>query len=230
MLRYGNISEFDPQTGYARVAFIDDGIVSDWLQIIVKNSLGNKYFHAFEINEQVACLMDENLEDGVILGSIYSDVTPPESGNSNVVKVNFSDGSMIEYNRQSHEYNLDIKGKININATSDIKIESDSVVNVSALTANITSTTLTKIESPTIQLNGSVAVSGAITLTGTISSPGGAPISGNLKATGDIESGGNISTSGEISGGVVKDGSVTLGNHTHSGVTTGSGTTGPPTP
>jgi phage baseplate assembly protein V len=262
MLRFGNISEFNPQTGYARVTFIDDGIVSDWLQVLVKNSLENKYFHALDVNEQVACLMDDNLEDGVILGAIYSDKITPNNGNKDVVKVNFSDGSFVEYNRESHEYNINIKGKININAESDIKIISDSKVNIegstevniNAVNANITATTIAKIQAPAIQLNGAVAVTGAITVSGTLTAPSGQPIQGDLRATGNVESGGNmlvggnidvtseanisgninaqsnITTPGEISGGIVKDGTIILGTHVHAGVQTGSGTTAPPTP
>jgi len=213
MLRFGKISDIDPDKCYARVRFTDDEIVSDWLQIVVLGAISNQFFHIFDINEQVACLMDENSEDGVIIGAVFNDKTTPSNGGKDVVRVSFSDDSFIEYNRSSHEYTIDIKGKINISAESEINITSESEVKINALNATITATTLAKIEAPAIQLNGAVAVSGGLTVGGTITAPGGGPISGDIEVTGDV-----------------KAGTVSLKTHIHPGVQTGSGSTGPPTP
>jgi len=100
------------------------------------------------------------------------------------------DNSVIEYNRNSHEYKLDIKGKINIIADTEINITSTAgEVKVNALNATVTATTLAKIQAPVIQLTGAVAISGALTVGGTITAPGGGAISGDLKATGDVLAG-----------------------------------------
>lgn len=139
MLRFGNISEIDPGKCYARVKFMDDEIVSDWLQICVLGALNTKFFHIFDINEQVACLMDENSEDGVIIGAVYSDGVNPDSGDKDEFKIKFPDNSVIKYNRELHVFTLDIKGTINI--------VSDSEVNVT---------------SPITNINGNLNVSGTI--------------------------------------------------------------------
>lgn len=213
MLRIGLISEIDAARCYARVKFLDNGIVSDWLQVVVMGAISNKFFHIFDINEQVACLMDENDEEGVILGALFNDKTSPGDGNKDVVKVNFSDDSFIEYNRSAHEYNIDIKGKINIAAQSDVKITSDTLIDVEALNATVKATVLAKVEAPAIELNGAVTINGNLALGGSVSGISGAPISGNIEATGDV-----------------KAGTVSLKTHVHAGVTTGSGSTAIPTP
>lgn len=200
MLRFGNITEVDPAKGYARVTFTDDGIVSDWLQFLVIGAIKDNFSHTFSINEQVACLMDERSEEGVILGAIFNDKTPPNNAGDGIFRVKFEDDSVIEYNRNSHEYTLDIKGKINIS--------SDSEININAVNANITASTEAKIQAPVIKLIGAVAVTGAMTVSGTITAPGGGPISGNLEVQGDV-----------------KAGTVSLKNHVH---TLGGGTTSPP--
>ena len=239
MLRFGNITEVDPAKGYARVTFTDDGIVSDWLQICVMGAISDKYTHTFEVKEQVACLMDENSEEGVILGALFNNAVNPSGGAKGVLRVKFSDNSVIEYNRNTHEYNLDIKGKINISAESDINIEAVNVnVNASGnvdLTAtgnaNVTASAIAKIEAPMIQLNGivttsgAVAVGGAITIAGSVSAPGGAPISGNIEVTGTLKASGNIETPSDV-----KAGTISLKNHVHAGVQTGFGSTAVPTP
>ena len=202
MLRFGNITEVDPANGYARVTFTDDGIVSDWLQIIVKSALLDKDEFTFEINEQVACIMDENSEEGVILGATFNDKTKPSGGGTGIFRVKFDDDSVIEYNRNSHEYNLNIKGKVNITAESE--------ANINATNANIVATAEARIQAPVIKLIGAVAVTGAITVSGTLTAPGGAAISGDLKATGDVQAG-----------------TVSLKTHRHTTTTNGNPTSTP---
>lgn len=202
MLRFGNITEVDPSKGYARVTFTDDGIVSDWLQFLILGAIKDNFSHTFSINEQVACLMDENSEEGVILGALFNDKTPPISGGDGIFRVKFEDDSVIEYNRNSHEYKLDVKGKINITAQSE--------VNVNAVNANVTASAETKIQAPVIKLIGAVAVTGAITVSGTITAPGGGAISGDLKATGDVQAG-----------------TVSLSSHRHTTTTNGNPTSTP---
>lgn len=217
MLRFGQISEIDVSKCYARVKFFDDGIVSAPLQIVVMGALSTKFFHIFDINEQVACLMDENSEDGVILGAVFSDGVNPDGGNKDVVRVKFPDGSSIEYNRDSHEYNIDVKGKINIEAET---------VNVTASNVNIESAT---------QITGATEIVGNVTVTGNITASGTVTASTaistpSLSGPGVTMSGGNLEATGSITGAEVIAGTVNLETHVHGGVTTGSGSTAPPTP
>jgi len=198
MLRFGHITEIDVAKGYARVTFIDDGIVSAWLQVITIGSLKNKFFHTFDINEPVAALMDEDSVEGVILGAVFNDSTPPDGGNKDVVRVKYPDNSYVEYNRETHEYTLDIKGKINITSTIEVSITA-----------------------PVISVAGNLAVSGSISAAGgglSVDDSGNAEISGNLTIAGSIE------------GDSVAAGGIDLATHTHTGVQTGGGTSGPPTP
>ena len=204
MLRFGNITEVDPQKGYARVTFTDDGIVSDWLQFVVLGAIKDSFSHTFSINEQVACLMDENSEQGVILGAIFNDKTSPKGAGNGIYRVQFEDGTEIQYDKNSKEYDLDVKGKINIKSSSEVNIE--------AVNVNVKATAIAKIESPAIQLNGAVSVSGALTIGGTVSGPSGAPINGNIEVTGDM-----------------KAGTVSLKTHVHTSTTNGNPTS-PPLP
>jgi len=211
MLRFGNITEVYPAKGYARVTFTDDGVVSDWLQFLTMGAIKDNFSHTFSVNEQVACLMDENSEEGVILGALFNDKTPPNNGGDGVFRVKFDDDSVVEYDRNSHEYTLDIKGKINISADTEININSTAgEVKVNALNATVTATALAKIQAPAIQLTGAVAISGALTVGGTITSPGGGAISGDLKATGDVQAG-----------------AVSLKTHRHTSTTNGNPTSTP---
>lgn len=101
-LKFGVISSTDPTTGRVRVSFDENGIVSQPLPILVAGT-GNKYFHSFNVNEQVACLMDEHLENGVVLGAIYTNSVTPGTVSDDVARVQFSDNTIVEYNRATQQ-------------------------------------------------------------------------------------------------------------------------------
>jgi phage baseplate assembly protein V len=166
MIRYGLVSQFSPSTMKAKVKFGDDDIVTDWLPIIKQRTSGDQSFDCLVINEQVACIMDENLETGVILGAIYSTAdTPPEEAGEKIWGRKFEDGTILKYDQSSHKLTVKLVG-------SGAKME----------------------------------------------------IEGDVEVTGKITASGNI----ETSTGDVKAGTVALKLHTHTGVTTGGGSSGPP--
>ena len=98
MIYFGTICDVDHAKGLVRVEFKADGITSAWLPIVVPGSLENKYFHPFAIKELVACSMDERLENGVVLGAVYSSKNQPDGSSADVVRVKFKDDSEMEYN------------------------------------------------------------------------------------------------------------------------------------
>ena len=108
MLKFGNICDIDAAKGLARVEFDDDGITSAWLPVVTLGSSANKYSHAFDVNEHVACLMDENAENGVIIGAIYSKAAQPDGGNKDKVRVKFSDGAEMQYDRAASKLTVKV--------------------------------------------------------------------------------------------------------------------------
>lgn len=91
-------------TGFLRVTFPDyQNMESWWLNLVVRKSQSAKDWWMPEVGELVACLMDENLEDGVVLGALYStaDKPPSEATAQNFVRT-FEDASVIEYDPVTH--------------------------------------------------------------------------------------------------------------------------------
>jgi hypothetical protein len=97
--------------------------------------------------------------------------------------------------------------------SSGIKILSPVLVTVQGENVAVTATATVTVTAPEIVLDGDVTIGGTVTQTG----GGAGTFSGSLAVT------------GVLTGGTVKQGTVELGTHTHSGVTTGGGDTGPPT-
>jgi len=255
--KFGIVSEV--KKGFARVEFTEDEIVSNWLPVCVKRSLTDKESWPFEVQEHVFCMMDENCEYGIILGSLYSEADEPDpnEGPGKFRKL-FEDGSFIEYNKNTHILTANIQGKIKAIATDDIEITSDADIKATAggninaeatgdITAdavNIEATGSAKISAiaPVIEATAATSatvIAPAIALTGVVTITGATTIVGALVASsigttggGAITAAGNLVATGNIStvSGDVIAGTIGLKTHKHLGVTVGSGTSGLPTP
>ena len=92
MLRFGIVSQIDPINVQARVSFEDDESTSFWLPVLQTKTLKDKFYAMPDIGEQVACLMDENSEDGV-------DVSTTQSEKQ--LSVNLEDGSYINADKEN---------------------------------------------------------------------------------------------------------------------------------
>ena len=101
MLRFGIVSQIDPIKVQARVSFEDDESTSFWLPIIQTKTLKDKFYAMPDIGEQVACLMEENSEDGVILGANYSTEDVSTTQSEKQLSVNLEDGSYINADKEN---------------------------------------------------------------------------------------------------------------------------------
>ncbi len=119
MLKFGIVTNIDEKQANARVQFQDsDGIPSFWLPVLQAKTYKDKFYILPDIGEHVACLMDENLEDGVILGAIYSEQDACPVVSKDKFKIKFNDSTEIEYDRVEHILNIicptiNIQGIIN---------------------------------------------------------------------------------------------------------------------
>jgi len=175
MIRYGKVSSVNPATVSARVAFADkSGVVSHDLPIIVPGSLKNKHYHIPDIGEDVVCLFLPNgIQRGFVLGSFYNVNNTPPVDSEDKEHVTFSDGTVVEYDRNSHTFMMDIQGTANI---------------TTAGSTNITAT-------------GGVSVTGNVNVTGNVTVTGALEVSEGITATGDMTTNGGITASSDITAG-----------------------------
>lgn len=129
MIQFGIISEMDSSKGSARVQLLEDESVTGFLQIIYNKTSSDKFFHSLDVGDQVACVVDENREYGVIMGSVYSDGDETDdSFEDGVFKVLFSDGSFIVYDKNTGEYTLDTIANVNVVSGGDVNVDADGQV------------------------------------------------------------------------------------------------------
>lgn len=225
MIRFGQVTEVQADKGLCRVNFKDDDIVSFLLPVLQSYTLENKASRVFDINEYVACLMDEDCENGVVLGAVYNTGNSPTGATSDKLRVLFKDGALFEYDRATHELKVTGLEKITIVATGAIDVQCQTAslkaatsVSVECLTAEVKAATSVKIDTPLTEVTGLLKAAAIQTAPGG-SFGGGLAIQGDVTVTGTIDADGQITSGG-----------IGLTSHKHGGVQTGGGTSGVPVP
>lgn len=109
-LRIGRVSSLEPAACRVRVAFdAEDGVLSFWLPVLQRRTLGDRSYWMPEVDEQVACLLDDNAEDGYVLGGLYSQVDPPPVTSADRAHIAMKDGAVVEYDRAAHRLTVDLR-------------------------------------------------------------------------------------------------------------------------
>ena len=118
IVRRGIISTVYPARHSARVTFADnDAVVSAEMPVITPYASKNNLYALPDVGEQVIVLQEENDAqegDGVIIGSIYSDVNKPKINSQDKFRIDFDGGSFIEFDRKSGNLEIVCKGDIKI--------------------------------------------------------------------------------------------------------------------
>ena len=132
MLRFGIVSQINPVLAQARVSFEDDESTSFWLPVLQTKTLKDKFYSMPDIGEQVACLMDENSEDGVILGAIYSTEDVPVVTSEKQLSLNLENNSLINIDKETNSLNITFE---NINLNGNIN-HTGKLINIDGIKSN----------------------------------------------------------------------------------------------
>nr|VFK45755.1 MAG: phage baseplate assembly protein V [Candidatus Kentron sp. TC] len=170
--KIGFVSQVKP--GFARVHLPDLGIDTYWLPVLQQKTHRDKAYWMPDAGDQVSCLLDPHLNEGVILGALYSDVDAPPVASLDKAHMAFADGGHVEYDRETGVLTVNAMGPVNITAAGAATIHAPNVT----LDANKTTCT------------GEMLVKGLITYEGGMTGVGGvdhtAVIDGDLHVTGAI--------------------------------------------
>lgn len=135
MMRFGTVSEVDTAKGLVRVTFAEDDIVSYWLSVSVPSTKDDSFCSMPDIGEHVYCVMDENAENGVVGGAVFSADHLPALDTRGI---QFKDGTVIKYDRESHKLTVSIADTLieADNTTITTKVGSAAQVSINATTVN----------------------------------------------------------------------------------------------
>ena len=113
-----------PERHAVRVVFPDkDNLTSAELPVLGSFCAGNSSFALPDIGESVLVLNSTNDDvsgSGFVIGSRYNDKNPPKVNSIDKTRMDFKDGSFIEFDRSSGILNIDAKGSVKISASVSI--------------------------------------------------------------------------------------------------------------
>jgi phage baseplate assembly protein V len=203
LIRVGKVTSRDAGSYTVRVTFAErDNMVSYNLQVLADKTHRDKHAHLPDIGEHVLCLfMPVGAEAGFVLGAVYSssDDTPTSSGD--VDHVTYSDGTMIEYDREASRLTVDCVGEIVVNNANAITITSGGNVSLTCPQLDV--------DCPQTTFTGAVAVQGGMSVTG--GSGAQATITGDVRVAGKLTGDGDITAGG-----------VSVRTHNHKGEVPGN--------
>ncbi len=132
MIKIGKISSINPKTCTAKVIFEDEqNIVTKDLPIMVPFTLADKAYYMPKVNERVLCVFTNNSRSqGFILGSFYAQNREPTIQDSNVVYIQFEDGTSIKYDKNTKALDIDCVGEVTISAKEKITFKAPEFENI----------------------------------------------------------------------------------------------------
>ena len=179
---YGTVSAVDEATMRVRVRLPEiDNLRTWWLPVIGRKTLKDKDYWLPDEGEQVVVLLDENGEDGVVLGAVFSDVDEVPVVSRDKWHRRFADGATLEYDRATHE--LTVKGvtRVIIEASASIVLQAGTQVT---------------LDTPQTTCTGHLLVAGGLAVQGQGAGNATAVINGHALVNGDIDGTGTIMDAG----------------------------------
>lgn len=157
MLRVGQVSSVNPANGSCRVAFDDlGGKVSQELQVVQRNTDGAKNFSLPEIGQHVLCaFLPNGTQEGFVLGSNYTASNLPEEGKPGLYRTEYSDGTVIEYDRNTHTATVRTQYHVVVVA-GDVKVTAQDIQIIG-----------------NVQITGNVQIAGSLSASGSVMDGGG---------------------------------------------------------
>lgn len=136
IVREGTVSAVFAERHTVKVVFEDrDGLTSAELPVLTLCAANNKFYSLPDVGTTVVCLLAGNSAQtgtGFVIGSRFHDKSEPNADSIDKTKLDFSDGTSIEYDRSSHELTIKCEGKITIEAKDDITVKSDKKITFDA--------------------------------------------------------------------------------------------------
>jgi phage baseplate assembly protein V len=126
LIRNGTIAEANYPAARVRVKYDEDEngnpVLTNWLPWQTHRAGSAIDWWPPEVGEQVTILSPSgDMANGVVVPSIYQTAHPAPSNDPNKRRVNFGDGSFVEYDRSAHKFTLTVNGgNVAVSATGNI--------------------------------------------------------------------------------------------------------------
>ena len=206
MLKFGIVSQIDATSGRVKVKFgSDEGLESYWLHVLAANTQNAKFYAMPEVGSGVACHVDEHCENGVVMGTIYSQTDTPPVTDSNKFHVLFKDGTWLEYDQEQHKLTGQVQGAVALEATGAIQVSTEKTLILEAAQEVLIRTPHFLVQSLdgkgicNAEWNANMILRGQLTHIGDYNHTGDQDNQGDVSVAGDIITQGDVTVTGNIS-------------------------------
>lgn len=141
LLRVGRVAEADYPKGLIRVAIEEDEesgealLLTDWIPWLTQRAGKDRFWWAPEVGEAVVVMAPSGeISQGFAMPGAFSTDYPQIEDKETIQKTQFEDDSIIQYDREAHEYKIDLtaaQGRIVI-LVQEAQVEAQGDVNVTA--------------------------------------------------------------------------------------------------
>lgn len=136
LVKEGTVTACFPERHTCRVVFADkDDMTSAEMPILTMCAFDNKFYSMPDVGDVVVCLFASNADQtgtGWIIGSRFNDKSKPNANSQDVTRMDFKDGTFIEYDRESHELKVNCQGKVFVDAKKDVSVKTEAKAFVEA--------------------------------------------------------------------------------------------------
>lgn len=179
-----NHPEEGPQV---RVSQTDkDDLISDWLAVIQKSTIGTRDFWLPQLGEQVLfSTLPNGTSKGFVHGSFYCRGTPPPTTSEHVRHTTFADGTVLEFDSSNSTLTIDSKGPVDLKTKGSVKLASEGDVELTTqgnLNAKVAGSAT--VEASNIRLKGNVEIGGNLTVRDGLTAKG-ATFNGDILVNGN---------------------------------------------
>lgn len=116
MLVFGNVIAIDEKLPRVRLRIpdMDNYETPNWIFVPQACTVKDKSYNLPAINTLVAAVMDDEMQDGCIIGALYNDEDVCILGNENLKYIAFADGGLIKYNKTESILEIAVPSEIDI--------------------------------------------------------------------------------------------------------------------
>lgn len=136
LVREGRVTATFPERHTVRVEFEDkDNMTSAEMPILTTCAFDNKFYSMPDVGDMVVCLFASNADQtgtGWIIGSRFNDKSKPNANSQDVMRMDFKDGTFVEYDRAKHELKVKCEGKVFVEAKKEISVKGEDKITVEA--------------------------------------------------------------------------------------------------
>lgn len=126
LVRYGTVEEADYEKAKVKIKCGDQ--VTGWIPWMMQRSGKYRNWDPPEVGEQVVMLApDGDPSQGVMLGAVSQDSSPPAGESVDVRRTDYGDGTVAEYDRNSKVMSITCEGDLNITCKGNITVKANHI-------------------------------------------------------------------------------------------------------